>query len=86
MYVDVYKSPQSPHNEVRGLVIERNSDFYSLPQEIQNEFQNAKHFKEFDLKEEDKRNAIDSVQAVHDIENYGYHIAHGKVEVYLNLK
>lgn len=87
MEIDIYKAKNSPsHRGKIYLMVKSGSDINELPVEIKEKAGELLFFKKMTIKRGEKRIALDSDEAISNIEAHGYHEQGTKIEMQINVQ
>lgn len=82
MDVDIYKAKKSPRpREKKFVFVRAGADVNSLTQDLKEHLGELLFFKKMTIKRGEKRIALDSDEAISNIEANGYHIQGTKIEI-----
>jgi hypothetical protein len=82
MEVDIYKAKKSPDPaERRYIFVPKGKKIDELPPDLKNRIGDLNYEKTIDIKPGEKRIALDSDEAIRNIESSGYHEQGTRIEV-----
>lgn len=81
MKIDVYKLKNTSSTQMTHIMIKSGTDLDNIPTNIRNKLGQCVFVRTMDIRSNDKRIALDSAEAISNIEIQGYHIQKTNIEL-----